>query len=498
MIKEKKILFSFLSWFLCFLFLIFVGVSNIFALETKTIYGGITNGTLNQPNKYNYGIINQGGTQSIVLGNVNTAISGVSYYFGFYYYETIELNKTYTLVINFYDYDLLNTFQSGWVKIQTCYSETCNDTTLVSVVKNNNSGNSNKLTINFNPMTVGSYVLVRLVGNNNNVLTGIDSFGIKSIQTESTNSSQDIIDNQTNNTNNIINNQNSNNQQVLDTIDENLNSCTESKNLFNKNNLNGGWIRYSDGAVFEQYTDTYNYTNYIKVQPNTTYTLDLYNSSNLQNAGIIEYTSNYSFIKGTSENQRIMTFTTTASTEYIRFTIRLSAKDNIMLNLGSNPLPYEEYGERICKNKIDETNDKLDTTNSQLNDLNSNLTDETGPNTSSLNNVAGWLPPGPVDSILTLPLTFLNNLNNAIGGTCSPVNVNLPFVNKTLSLPCFNSLMSQYLPNFNTLYTWIGGIVSVYILFNYLLTLYKWVDDTLSLRENTMPGYFDDRFGGGA
>lgn len=148
----------------------------------------------------------------------------------------------------------------------------------------------------------------------------------------------------------------------------------------------------------------------------------------------------------------------------------------INLNEGSVPKPYEPYGEQVCKNRIDETNDKLDNIDSTLND--SSL-----PDTSEYGNVAGWLPPGPVDSLINLPLTLLTSLTSSLSKTCESINLPLPYINKTISLPCINDIYSQI----DGLTPWInsiGVIVSAFILFSYLLKLYKWVDDTLSFREN--------------
>ena len=108
------------------------------------------------------------------------------------------------------------------------------------------------------------------------------------------------------------------------------------------------------------------------------------------------------------------------------------------------------------------------------------------------------MPPGPVDSILTLPLSMLNSLvTNLSNNTCQTVLLELPFINETLPLPCIKSLYDK-MGITGTLFTTAGLIGSAFILFNYLLALYKWVDDTLTMRENTMPGYFGDNWGGGA
>lgn len=163
----------------------------------------------------------------------------------------------------------------------------------------------------------------------------------------------------------------------------------------------------------------------------------------------------------------------------------------LMLNKGTTALSYEPYGEEICSNKLDEQNDKL-------NNIEGALTDDSPTDMSGLEDSIGWLPPGPVDSILNLPLALFNSLSrNLSNKTCMTVNLELPFVNKTLNLPCVKTLYDK-IGITGTLFKTTGIIASCFILFNYLLALYKWVDDTLTLRENTMPGYYDDNWGGGA
>lgn len=135
-------------------------------------------------------------------------------------------------------------------------------------------------------------------------------------------------------------------------------------------------------------------------------------------------------------------------------------------------------------------------TNQKLDDLNKNLTDETPPDFDGLKNSAGWLPKGPVDSIINLPLSLLENIQDNLGKTCQPVSLPLPFVNKNIDLPCINTLYSQ-IEGMNTFFNWCGVVASVFILFKYLIYLYNRIDSTLTLRENTLPGYFEDSIWGG-
>lgn len=135
-------------------------------------------------------------------------------------------------------------------------------------------------------------------------------------------------------------------------------------------------------------------------------------------------------------------------------------------------------------------------TNQKLDDLNKNLTDESSPNLNGLQNSAGWLKPGPVDSIVNLPLTLLNNLQTNLGNTCNPVTVKLPYVNKDFNLPCISAIYKQ-IDGLDTWFQGIGVIAAAFILYRYFMYLYNRIDDTLSFRENNMQGYFDDSIWGG-
>lgn len=129
-------------------------------------------------------------------------------------------------------------------------------------------------------------------------------------------------------------------------------------------------------------------------------------------------------------------------------------------------------------------------------DIKNSITDESSPNLSVLQNSAGWLKPGPVDSIINLPLSFLNNLQVNLGKSCTPVVLPLPFVEKDLLLPCLTSIYSQ-IEGLNSWINVIGVIAAAFILYRYFMYLYNYIDNTLSFRENNLQGYFDDSIWGG-
>lgn len=133
------------------------------------------------------------------------------------------------------------------------------------------------------------------------------------------------------------------------------------------------------------------------------------------------------------------------------------------------------------------TNEKLDEMIDEIGEVKDAITSEEGPNLDALEDSAGWLPPGPVDSILNLPLSLFQNLSSALSNTCQPVQATLPFINTSITLPCISSLYEQI--GIQSFLNWVGVVVGCIILYNYFIALYKWVDDTLTFRENTMPDW---------
>lgn len=116
--------------------------------------------------------------------------------------------------------------------------------------------------------------------------------------------------------------------------------------------------------------------------------------------------------------------------------------------------------------------------------INNFLQDGNLPDVSGLVDTS-LVPAGPLDSILLLPLNVMQALLNVLNSsTCRPLVLPLPFVNQNLTLPCISTIYSQ-INGLNVFLNWFSAIFSAYILYQYFIYLYKWVDDTLTLRENT-------------
>lgn len=112
------------------------------------------------------------------------------------------------------------------------------------------------------------------------------------------------------------------------------------------------------------------------------------------------------------------------------------------------------------------------------------VTDTSTPEASDIANSStipssGLLPDGPLDSILLLPVNILNSIIQSLGGTCSPIEATLPFVDEKLVFPCFNT--SVYQGSFEAAGNIVGAIGSAFILYGYFKHLYKKVDRAVSM-----------------
>lgn len=193
-------------------------------------------------------------------------------------------------------------------------------------------------------------------------------------------------------------------------------------------------------------------------------------------SGVIDYTCQSSANNG-NYWQFILSFSQkNVSTDYLlgqEVTLSCSPRESqeIIANQNQNT-------QNIINNQNENT-DKIVQSQEEVKDA---ITSEDAPDLDALEDSAGWLPPGPVDSILNLPLSLFQNLTDNLSKSCQPVVVELPYVNENITLPCVSTLYEQI--GIQTFLNWVGLVVGALILYNYFLHLYKWVDDTLTFREN--------------
>lgn len=478
-----KQLKKFILWLIGLGLICIIGISNVFGATTKIIYSDIVaNGTLSGSNQYKYGYMNQGGVIVPTTASVGSTIQGVSYAFTFAFYENTLLSNTYTLKIYFNSDDLKSNFSSDMIDIKTCGISSCNSAVLISVSPNNPSGYSSNLTIKFNPVVIGSIIQVNISGGNN-AITGVSNFGISSVTIDSLNQNEDIMNNANQNANNIISNQNTNTQDIIDssasntqTIIDSQYSCnsttidlSEEDSIKNKNLNSSGNIISNNSTIL---------TNYIRIVNNEDYTITF--NYAMGNPSYCLYDKDKVKISCSNYNQQQTITFSSGSAEYIRLSYRNDTSDR-----------KSELTGYICQKTEEETKKTNKGILKKLTELITKLFDTSGPDTSDLENMVGWLPPGPVDSILNLPLILYNSYLNALTGTCEPLHIEIPFLNNEyIDIPCISIIFNGIngLPAF---WTWVGVITSVVILYRYLISLYQYYDKLTTLQAN----FYDD-FGG--
>lgn len=330
------------------------------------------------------------------------------------------------------------------------------------------------------------------------------------ISNQNANNNALIQSNQTN-TDSIISNNNTNTDKIIADNKKNFQTCRDSVNLFNINStykatnstvtLNEtGFNAVATGGLSRvvfpisvvsgrTYNISFDYTSSGE-EINPSVRLRKLNNGGDWISGLggpFTIGHNSFTLTATSTGDYFIWFYFNSSSTVINYDVTLT---NIQFEVGHTETSYEKYGEEICTNKLDEQTKTSKGILGKLGDLFtsfgnfvSNLFDTSGPDTDSISGMAGWLPPGPVDSILNLPLTFLNNLTSSVGSSCTDVIVPLPFVSNNLTLPCFSSIINS-ISGASTLWTLVGTISSVLILYYYLKNLYKWIDNKLSMNED--------------
>ena len=299
----------------------------------------------------------------------------------------------------------------------------------------------------------------------NNASFSYDTGISKTIELSCDDTLSNVIENDKNNTNAIIDNQNKNNEELKDTIDSSLNDC--HSNLIPHDN----YINANGEVVINGSNDSVQWLNLGIVTLNPGDYTSIANTGDSNISLIIDSLRQYD----TSTTKQFSLTSPISSRVYIRVSPgtynNVKFKPAIMTGFTSQ---YALPGEKKCTSKLDDTN-------KNLNDLNSNLTDSSDPNLA-IGDVAGWLPPGPVDSVLNLPLTILNSLiTNLSNRTCTSVDLPLPYVDKTIQLPCLSTIFNQ--TGFTDVLNTISVPFAIFIYINTLIKLYGWVDKTLQFRE---------------
>lgn len=123
-----------------------------------------------------------------------------------------------------------------------------------------------------------------------------------------------------------------------------------------------------------------------------------------------------------------------------------------------------KQAQREIKQEISGMQEKQQQTNEKLDTLNDNITNS--DSSGATNDASGFFDGFITDtygltSIITAPLNLIKSLTSK---TCSPLNLEIPFVDKTMQLPCMSTIYNQHFGSFVTIYQTITfGIVSYWV-----------------------------------
>lgn len=108
-------------------------------------------------------------------------------------------------------------------------------------------------------------------------------------------------------------------------------------------------------------------------------------------------------------------------------------------------------------------------------------------NVNQMTGITGILPPGPLDSLLTLPINVLTIIVNNSNNTCQPFTFNFVF-NQEFSFPCFDIFWDS-VPN--ELLFFLSDLPAVYIFMKWAKSIYKRVERAVMFESSV-----DDEWGG--
>ncbi len=422
----------------------------------------------------------------------------------FYSPLTISPLDKYTLTINFRGDDFISA-KANTVSV--------NNNTECSIISTQTDGNeySTYLKIAFVCGQSSDWFHVNVGGaGDEDYITGVINYGITTLDivNETAKDTEKIIAGNDKNTDNIINKNKENTDKILDSnkdtqnvIKDQFNSCRDSVNLLDLKDgtysSNGITAIVKNGIITLNGTSTaltflnISTNSYINWVSGQNYTVSLFNVISNKNLKLrIESNGIYDTFAELVNNTRTFSYVSGQGIFTNKIIIRVENGTTLtnfvvkpQIQVGSSGTEYESFGQQICSNKLDEQTKTSKGILGKLSSLFDWLTNKDSADVSGANKIAGYLPPGPLDSIINLPLTFFQNVNTNLSKTCTPLDVPIPYLNKTIQIPCINTIFNQIdgLPN---LWNWTGTIMSIFILYRYLIALYKYYDDLTTLKAN--------------
>lgn len=251
------------------------------------------------------------------------------------------------------------------------------------------------------------------------------------------------------------------------------------------NNLN--WYGSNSSSPTNKWAFQYNTTNY---NSNLTYTISgsIYSSnsiSNMYGTPLIEINGYFCQIQNTYQLEQVVdsggdSFYTTrvssissficsdvkitsSASEYLNILLSYSADYVRLTSISINP---SNSSDAIKEQQ--ETNKKLDEQIKKTEELNKNITnhDTSGAQSDAdnLKNNPAFNDTSGLSSIISMPLNFINSL----GTSCSSLELNIPYFETSITLPCMSTIYSK----FGALYTLVYGVINGFVIYRILIELF--------------------------
>ena len=249
-------------------------------------------------------------------------------------------------------------YEQGNYYNELVYSNVANKSTLQFSFKTASNGNASYILIPWTTKTNMNKVYYF-----NQII--IDDLGTTSVTQDQINSS---LNNQTNVINNSITNSETNikneikntEDNIKDGIKEGFESCRDSYNLLNVNSklTFKGFISYNLSLSSDTYT--LSLTSIDSTDDNDKLVIIYYDNNQKQKYIYLSNTNKTSTFTVDSSINKISFY---SSKNYDFSSSTTTTFNNLMLQKGSVVTSYEKYGEKVCTNRIDDTNKKLDEQN---------------------------------------------------------------------------------------------------------------------------------------
>lgn len=367
-----------------------------------------------------YAINNEGSYLKFSLSRSNSSILNLKK--GVYYTFKFDVVSSDTeLLYKLKAHSIRITSNNNDYYLTDYYMKYANNQLFLYVVPQNNYENISNIRVSFtfeNGISAGtSFTMSSIFSYSYSDNSDLNS-GFENVSDSINNSTDNIINNNNNNTQLLLDNAIENAKNIMNSFKDTLSTCRDSYNLLNVPEI----LEVTLSKDFP-----------ISLKKNKTYTIkvdEIVTTSSEPTVFVFRYLNGATtvmYVRLPYNNKKIA-FTTLDDISSVRI---YSAKDynssvdvtttykNLMIYEGSSDREYEKFGEQVCKNKVDETNDKLDDLNNSINnsDIDNNVSNGFFDNFSDSDN-------GGISAIVKAPLTIVNGLLSS-SNTCPTLDFNV-------------------------------------------------------------------------